>query len=139
MAQYQQEDFKKLHDLQGGWVMKTKKGLLVEQWTIVNDSLLTSRSYIINGKDSTALETVQLSYSNGSINYTPSVPNQNGGLPVNFRLVSIENGSEFGFENKEHDFPQRIIYRLGKKTLNASISGETSSGFKEQQFNFTRQ
>jgi hypothetical protein len=94
---------------------------------------------MINGKDSTALETVELRYFNGRIFYTPRVPNQNDGLPVSFRLVSIENGTGFSFENKEHDFPQRIVYRLGEKTLNASISGQTSSGFREQQFNFTRQ
>lgn len=39
-----------------------------------------------------------------------------GKAPVRFDLVSLTD-NEVMFENPEHDFPQRIIYRLGETNL----------------------
>jgi len=39
-----------------------------------------------------------------------------------FKLIS-STAREVVFENKEHDFPQRVIYKLGDKTLTGRIEG----------------
>ena len=90
---------------------------------------------MVNGKDTIPEETVELKLANGKITFSPTVRNQNGGQPVVFTLVSIE-GTKFTFENKQHDFPQRIIYDIHEKTLSVTISGNTKNGFREIPFDF---
>ena len=135
IAQYQLADFKPLYKLASAWEIKSQNGVLVEQWVRINDSIMHSRSYRVNGKDTIPEETVELKFANGRISFTPTVPNQNQGKPVSFTLVSIE-GTKFTFENKQHDFPQRIIYHIREKTLNVTISGNTKNGFREIPFDF---
>ena len=38
--------------------------------------------------------------------------------------MSKAEGTSVVFENLEHDFPQRIEYRLDGETLHASVSGK---------------
>ncbi len=53
----------------------------------------------------------------------PTVPDQNQGLPVYFKLKSVGKGHLL-FLNSHHDFPQRIYYRLlSPDSLVAEISG----------------
>ena len=49
-----------------------------------------------------------------------------GGAPVGFRLVESDASSAV-FENRAHDFPQRIIYRRDGATLTATISAADGS------------
>ena len=74
-AQFSMETFAALKKLEGTWEMKTQRGFLLEQWTILNDSLMKSVSYRIQGTDTSLQETVLLRYSNGRITFTPTVPN----------------------------------------------------------------
>ena len=44
------------------------------------------------------------------------------------------------FENKEHDFPQRIVYEnQGKKEMLASIEGELNGKSRKSEFRYKRQ
>ena len=66
--------------------------------------------------------------------YIPTVKNQNNGEPVSFKLVSGKNG-EFVFENKQHDFPQRIIYRNpNPDSLYARIEGYQQGKVHKEEF-----
>ena len=47
--------------------------------------------------------------------------------PTEFRCISNE-GQRAVFENPEHDFPQRIIYRREGNTLHGRIEGQTDDG-----------
>jgi len=137
-AQFRYEDFKPLHDLEASWEMKTRRGAVIEQWTKANDSLLLGKGFLVVDKDTVPQETVELRYSNGVITYTPSVREQNSGLPVTFTLVSVTDG-KYVFENREHDFPQVISYQVGDRTLRASIGGSTKEGYQEIPYNFVKQ
>jgi hypothetical protein len=134
-AQYQLKDFKPLHGLAKVWEIKSDKGALVEQWVLVNDSLMRSSSYMVNGKDTIPEETIELKLSDGKITFTPIVPNQNEGKPLIFTLISIA-GTKFTFENKLHDFPQQIAYHIMEKELHVTISGNTKNGFMEIPYEF---
>lgn len=136
-AQFKLENFKPLYSLEQTWQMKNRKGYLIEQWTKVNDSLLTSKSYQVADKDTAIIETVQLKFSKGTITYTPTVPNQNAGKPVTFTLVNIREG-QYRFENKAHDYPQQIIYQPGEKTLHVITRALNDPPEKERHFNFSR-
>jgi hypothetical protein len=53
-------------------------------------------------------------------------------------LINSEE-NKFIFENKEHDFPQRIIYHFtSEKILNASIEGEAGGTLKRKEFLFNK-
>src|SRR5687767_6771643 len=96
-AQFRYADFKKLDNLIGRWEMKTGKGVLIEEWKKVNDSLLQNSSYRLEGRDSIQEETVLLKYSNGNISFTATTTQNLHS--VNFPLLSLTNG-KFIFENK---------------------------------------
>jgi len=71
--------------------------------------------------------------------YVVSVPSQNGGLEIRFKLVSTEN-NKYVFENSEHDFPQRIVYlKVGSDSLHAYIEGMTMGDDSRMDFYFIKQ
>ena len=125
--------------LVGTWKMQTKSGAMFEQWRIVDDSTLHGLSYKIQGGgDTVMLESVQLETRNGVMHYTPTAFGQNDDKPVPFRIVSSTK-HEFVAENLEHDFPQRIIYRLkSEHQLHARIEGTVKGKAKGRDFPYER-
>jgi hypothetical protein len=139
-AQFSLKDFTALHGLTGSWKLQKKKGMIVEEWKLQDDSTMTGYSYLKTASDSIIpQENVQLTFRNGSIVYSPVTAGQNNEAPVPFTLTEIKEG-EYFFENKAHDFPTLITYHLlDNRTLNASISGMINGEQKEIRYNFTRQ
>ncbi|HEY0676668.1 MAG TPA: DUF6265 family protein [Chitinophagaceae bacterium] len=128
------ETFRQLKQLEGTWKMQTEKSAIYESWKIGSPQQLLGRSYTIRGTDTLVLENVKLEETNNKIFYIPLVTNQNRGRPVLFTLVSAER-SKFIFENKLHDFPQRVIYNIvSKDSIHAWIEG-TKNG-KERRSDF---
>ncbi len=76
-----------------------------------------------------------LNLQNGCVTYNPTLPDQQ---PVSFKLTEIRDG-QYIFENKAHDFPQRIIYKIDNNQLSVTINGNTPKGFKEIPYLFTRE
>jgi hypothetical protein len=123
----------------GNWKTNLPKGYIIESWSAQNDSLLTSSSYIIkpNG-DSILQEKVNLEYRNGNTFFTPIVSGQNNEQPVVFKLISNKD-NQLVFENPEHDFPQKIVYKLlSKNKILAWIEGKIKGEFKKKEFNMER-
>ncbi len=57
-----------------------------------------------------------------------------GQSPARFDMVSLTN-NEVVFENSEHDFPQRIIYRLAQDSrLIGRIEGQSNGQLKSIEF-----
>lgn len=137
-AQLSVKSFEPLKQLKGSWESQRKKGMLTEQWTILNDSTMNGYSFIKTNNDSIPEEKVELVLRAGKIFYIAAAARQNDDKPVPFMLVKIENGKYF-FENKQHDFPQRITYHLpDEQTLHAAIYGPMDGKEIEVLFNFKR-
>jgi hypothetical protein len=132
--------FEKLSFLDGKWSLKTDKGRIVESWKRVSNSQLEGFSYSISHSgDSTLLETIQLIELNGDILFVPTGFGEGNNTKVAFKLISAEN-STFVFENKEHDFPSRIVYRsLSKDKILAWIEGAVNGQFKKIEYPYTRE
>jgi hypothetical protein len=131
---YTTNEFKPLHGLTGLWKMDGKRGAIYEEWQVSGDNQLTGRSYKINNNDTILLENVVISLQGNAIFYTPVVRDQNNRQPVPFKLISYNN-NKYVFENKEHDYPQRVIYELvSANDLRARIEG--SKGGKEMGSDF---
>lgn len=137
-AQSPENNFKKLYSLAGTWKMETSKGVLYESWQKINDSTLKSRSYKVNGSDSVWLEAVELVRRGEKIQYIPTVQGQNDNKPVAFTLSKLENDI-YIFENKTHDFPQRIVYVIPQNNaLRAWIEGEVNGKLKKIEYNYAK-
>jgi Domain of unknown function (DUF6265) len=119
----QQDVFSELQQLSGTWKMDTKRGAIYENWIRTTKDEMQGKSFKLNGKDTVVLENVRLSKSSEGLFYIPVVSNQNEGKPVSFRMIDSKNKT-FVFENKEHDFPQRVIYHIvSKDSVHAWIEG----------------
>lgn len=122
----------------GNWANHSDEGNFYENWTRVNDSLFAASSCMTISGDTVFSESVSLTGKGEDLFYIVSVPDQNEGQPVSFKLVSGENG-EFVFENKTHDFPQRIIYKNpAPDSLHARIEGLINGKFSMQEFPMKR-
>jgi hypothetical protein len=119
---YQKDAYAQLQQLNGTWIMQTAKGPLYESWAKTGENEMQGGSYKINGRDTVHFEIVKLSRQSDGIFYVPVV-NENNDKPVAFKMISSINNN-FVFENKEHDFPQRIIYHIvTKDSVHAWIEG----------------
>jgi hypothetical protein len=135
---FSEKDFKTLHGLVGLWKMETSRGVIYEEWKLENDHLLKGRSYKLNNTDTVVLEQVRLFLKGNTITYSPLVSKQNNGQEVPFQLISNAD-KRYVFENKEHDFPQRVIYQLGSNNvLQARIEGTKNGKQMGSYFNYSR-
>jgi hypothetical protein len=122
----------------GSWSFKTQEGELLEFWKFRDAETLIGRGYQVNNGDSSLLETVLLTSMEDGVYYIPSVEGQNIGVDVRFKLVSSANHT-YVFENKDHDFPQRVVYRIrAKDELIAWIEGVRNGKVIKKEFAYKR-
>ena len=131
--------FKKLYQLEGVWKMTGKKGSICEEWKVVSKNYMQSKGYYIKGKDTLMNERIALRKSKEGIFYTSTVKDQNNRRPVVFKLTSSEE-KRFVFENKDHDFPKRIVYQfIGADSLHAFIDDGVQGTKQAQHFYYVKQ
>lgn len=126
--------------LVGAWSFTTAKGKITEKWDWDKSSELKGSSYSVSlAGDSVLLETISLYQSGDEIFYTATGYQEGNRSIVPFRLVSV-NQNTFTFENKNHDFPQRIIYRkVSDNEILAWIEGQINGKFTKIEFPYKRQ
>ena len=96
--------------LAGCWQVKdSKPGTTIsEQWMLpAGNAMLGAGRTVKNGK-MTEFEFLRIVQSDSGLAYIAR-PAENP-VDTSFSLISWAN-DEYVFENKEHDFPQRVIYR----------------------------
>ncbi|MEQ9298971.1 MAG: DUF6265 family protein [Cyclobacteriaceae bacterium] len=120
------------------WENKTDRGSIYESWTISGPKELAGLSYMIKDKDTVIFETVRLVEDQNTLFYIPTVMDQNEQQPVKFKLREYTD-NELVFENKAHDFPQVIAYRLiNADSLVAEISGEQDGELRGSRFTMSK-
>jgi hypothetical protein len=135
---YDVDDFKLLYPLVGEWTMPFKDGEMIEKWELKYEKMMNGKTLLIKEGEEELQENVNLVLEDRRIYYIPKVKGQNNEEPVAFTLIEID-GNKFIFENKDHDFPQRIIYVLNSSDeFNATIEGETGKGEKKIEYRFKR-
>lgn len=124
--------------LLGSWENKTPEGNFTEYWEKANDSVYLGASYFVKGKDTLFHETVELKEEKGVLNYIVSVHEQNAGKPVAFKLTKSA-AQDLAFENKAHDYPSLIHYRLVRPdSIVATISGIQQGKPSQDVFTFKK-
>ncbi len=128
----------KFHWILGTWSNTTNDSKLFEIWEKENDSTYSGISYMLVKNDTTFYETIKLISIGQDLFYIPTVNDQNDDQPISFKLIS-EINKKFIFENKKHDFPQRIIYYNSEPgILNTRIEGIQEGIFHKEEFIFKR-
>lgn len=132
------EKIAQLKWLLGTWVHENGNEFSQETWSKENDNTFTAFSFTQVGKETVFAETMALETKMQDLFLTVAIANQNEKKPVTFKMISSKNG-QFTFENKNHDFPQRIVYTNPvKDSLHAWIEGTENGEAKRIDFSFSR-
>jgi hypothetical protein len=120
-------------DWEGRWDEDTE---IYESWNTVKDQAMNGIGYVMSGPDTLFSEKMKLEMKDGDIFYI--VRTKQNAEPVSFRLEQYEH-NEALFTNPEHDFPQRIIYRLeADSSLYARVEGKEEGKERKEEFRFKR-
>ena len=122
----------------GSWTMKTGRGAIMENWIQLNDSTIGGESIFIKNTGGTEQrEKLRFIYSNKEYYYCVVFLGQNNNEEIKFRITSFADSS-FVSENRQHDFPRRIIYNLiHKDTIHAVVDDGDNPKKKFDIFLFT--
>lgn len=126
--------------INGFWKMTSKDGSMTESWAPETDSSLAGVGKFMDtaGKVLTT-EEIRIVLRKGTLRYVPVVSNQNLGMPVTFDEISFSDTMVI-FENKGHDFPQRIAYiKKSDNSMLAYIEGKVDGVVQRMEFPYERQ
>lgn len=120
--------------LTGKWLQKDNRTTTIEEWKLNRDEL-TGSVYQQMDAETDTTEYLIIKLIGGKIVYIASPVNQK---PTLFNLVHF-TADEFAFENPEHSFPQRIIYKKNSRnSIKASVEGYYKNDFLRMDFNLNR-
>lgn len=97
--------------LLGDWQNVSANGTYTESWVQQNDSMYNGQSYFIIENDTPSRESITIECIGHDVFYKPTVDGQNNNQPVAFKLT-FASEKQLVFENRKHDFPQKIVYNL---------------------------
>lgn len=105
-----------------------------EHWTSVAGGTMMGMSRTVAGDKTVEFEYLRIEQRADGIYY---VAHPKARCPATDFKLTKASATEAVFENPQHDFPKRIIYRkTGDDSLTASIDG--GEGTKAMTFSFTR-
>ncbi len=129
-------DVADLQWLAGCWSQDGREAGSVEQWTAPAGGTMLGMSRTVSGGETVAFEYLRIVEEEGGL--VALIASPSGQETARFRMVSMCEYDVF-FENKEHDFPQRIIYRLvASGKLLGRIEGVVDGVERSADFPMTR-
>ncbi|HEY2976004.1 MAG TPA: DUF6265 family protein [Pyrinomonadaceae bacterium] len=115
--------------LSGCWERRQGSAILEEIWSKPAGGSMLGLGRTVKENRTVSFEFMQFREENGSLVF---LPQPQGGSRVPFPLKD-SSGGKLTFENKEHDFPQTVIYeRKEPRLLLAAIEG-TYKGKEERE------
>lgn len=122
--------------MNGCWATPTGRVTIEEQWSKPSTDNMIGYSRTLRANGTVAfVEFMRIDAKEGKILYTPRIGTSQ--VPVAFRLSRI-TGHEVVFENPEHDFPQRIVYRREGGKLYAAIEGNDKGKPRREEFPYSK-
>jgi hypothetical protein len=122
--------------LTGKWQGGRDEMILEEVWSKESPDRIQGDGCVISGADTMFHEKMSIELQKGEIYYMATSPNKEG--PVPFKLISYEKNS-WVFENKQHDFPQKITYtHLLPDSLIAAAEGIDKGKLSHETFRFKK-
>jgi hypothetical protein len=95
--------------MKGTWKVSDKA--VFETWKSSEANILVGEAYTLKEDETKKIaERLAIRKVKKEIVYSAIVPNQNEGKAIDFKLNQIDENT-FSFENPDHDFPKKIIYK----------------------------
>jgi hypothetical protein len=94
--------------LAGCWEANLKGREVTEQWMKPGGGIMLGMARTVSKGKAAEFEFTQIREQDDAIYY---VAKPSGQAEASFKLIKLQN-KEAVFENPQHDFPQRVIYRL---------------------------
>ena len=117
----------------GKWKMDIENAEVYEEWELLSENELAGKSYSVKDGIKIINENLYLKKFADQWAYVAVPKNQNIAL---FAIIEY-SPKKITFENKEHDFPQKIIYEFNKGgKLTAAIEGNVNGEFRRTEFSF---
>jgi hypothetical protein len=132
-AQHAQRTLESLNWLAGCWQTVGGRSQIVEQWMQPAGGMMLGINRTVKDGRAVEYEFLRINEENGTLVYT-AIPS--GQEKASFTLAGGATG-EFIFENKDHDYPQRVIYKSLDGALLASIDGSMNG--KSRRIDFPMQ
>ncbi len=127
-------DVGKLGWLAGTWVQEKDGATVREMWLPPRDGAMAGVTLTTRPGKPPLVEFAKITVEPEGVTFTAVVGRQ---PPTAFVLVAGGDG-EAVFENKAHDFPQRVFYRRCGADLCAGIEGVSDDGVERQAWRYTR-
>lgn len=127
-------DLASLQWLAGTWTGSSKGVESEEHWSRADGGLMTGMHRDIRGDRVVLFEFLRIEEREGTLVYIALPEGRN---ETEFPLKSIDS-EEVVFENPEHDFPKRIIYRRQGRDLTARVEGDVNGEEESYQWTWTR-
>lgn len=123
--------------LEGKWIGEVEGIYMTEEWTKTDDNKLSGRSYFVDKGDTNFFEKLRLEIIDNQITYVADVAENE--KAVYFKLIK-EKPNQVIFENKEHDFPNRLTYTFQQPNhLHVKLSGKENGERKEMEIFFEKE
>ena len=123
-----QATFADLHFFIGTWKVEGKE--TYEVWEVFENNSLIGYGYKMKEGEKIILENLSISMEQGKIIYSATVSDQNNGSTIPF-VLNPDTLQGFSFENIDHDFPKKIIYKkISDTELAVQVLGANDQGFK---------
>jgi hypothetical protein len=124
--------------MSGKWTADVNEGTMTETWTLKNDSTWVGESIFMKGEQLLFTEKISIILRSDKLVCLISVSDQNDGKEVVF-VESERTDSKVVFENKAHDYPQKISYgKDGEDKMHAFVSGNMEGQFHKIDFDLKR-
>lgn len=120
----------------GSWQLENSAN--TEYWSKKSPDFYSGILYSIEGNDTIVFEKMSLKKIGENIYFIAEVSDQNNQEPIRF-LLNGSSSKALEFENADHDFPNKIVYRMtSEDRLEASIIGLTNNKPDTIFFNYSR-
>jgi len=124
----------KLEWLAGSWRMEKAGRVVEEQWMKPSGGVMLGMSRTVVKGRMVAYEFMQIREGPGGTLFFVAQPS--GQKEAAFQLLSLEDNGVI-FENREHDFPQRILYtREADGSVLAAIEGPVAADDSRKRIEF---
>ena len=114
----------------GEWVYQNEYSRTVEIWSKISPFTIEGESFTLTNEGDSVLfsESLRIVRMDGQYFYIVKVPGNE--LPIPFKLTEVTDSS-FQFENKMHDFPQKIKYiKISNDSVRITISKMNNDGLR---------
>lgn len=133
---YSQDKVADLGWIAGCWQMTSGKSVTDEQWMKPSGGMMLGLSRSVKDGKASFYENMRFVEKDGSLFF---VARPSSAKDDTFFKLKTKTATQWTFENPDHDFPQRAIYRnAGKNEMFARIEGKIDGKHQGEDFRYKR-